>query len=411
VKITDLQFHVYAPIPALPWSFVEVHTDEGVVGLGECTDYRGTPLLADGIEAIKPIVVGADPANIEEIWQRIFRHYTTFSGRGYISHLISGIDVALWDLRGKVLGQPIYRLIGGPVRETVPLYTHIQDQWYEGVTIADAVRWAKETKADGYEAFKTDPFKWQGQRLGGGHWGANRVEYLNPKSIAEAVDWIAAVREAVGDDYELMVDAHGRFDVASAIKGARALEPFNLIWYEEPVPPESFAALREVREATSIPICVGERLFTRYDFVPVFEQRLADFIMPDILWTGGISEIKKIAAMAEAYYVRISPHDALGPVSIMAGAHVSITTPNFYRLECLHRWFPDFAKIITPMFTVRSGAIVLSDRPGLGFELDHEAAARYRVDPHSPAATPGSSESPTSRRRAGAAVSRGRARR
>ena len=208
------------------------------------------------------------------------------------------------------------------------------------------------------------------------------VEFLNPNSIAEAVDWIAALRGELGPGYELMVDAHGRFDVASAIRAGRALEPYDLIWYEEPVPPESFQALREVRENTSIPICVGERLYTRYDYVPVFEQRLADYVMPDILWTGGISEIKKIAAMAEAYYVRISPHDALGPVSIVAGAHASITMPNLYRLECLHEWFPTFAKIIKPMFEYRNGAVWLdASRPGLGIELDHESAAEYRVDP------------------------------
>ena len=146
----------------------------------------------------------------------------------------------------------------------------------------------------GYEAIKTDPFKSQ-RPQGGPFLGASMVEFLNPNSIAEAVDWIAALRGELGPGYELMVDAHGRFDVASAIRAGRALEPYDLIWYEEPVPPESFQALREVRENTSIPICVGERLYTRYDYVPVFEQRLADYVMPDILWTGGISEIKKIA--------------------------------------------------------------------------------------------------------------------
>ncbi len=388
MKITDVKTYVYAPRPENPWFFIEVETDEGVTGLGETSDYRATPMLANGIEAIKPLLVGEDPSHIEELWQRVFRNYSTINGRGFVSHLISAVDVALWDIRGKALGQPVYKLLGGPVRPNVPLYTHIQDQSFEGVTIDDAVRAARETADEGYEAIKTDPFK--SQRHGTLPFsGADLVERLNPKSIAEAVDWIAALRGELGPDYELMVDAHGRFDVASAISAGRALEPYNLIWYEEPVPPESFQALREVRENTGIPICVGERLYTRYDFTPVFEQRLADYVMPDILWTGGITEIKKIAAMAEAYYVRMSPHDALGPVSIVAGAHASITMPNLYRLECIHQWFPIFAEILTPMFEYRDGAIWLDEeRPGLGVELNHEAAAKYRVDPMAEGATP-----------------------
>ena len=381
MKITDIKSYVYAPLPATPWFFIEVETDEGITGLGETSDYRATQMLAGGIDAIKHLLIGEDPSHIEELWQRVFRNYSTINGRGFVSHLVSAVDVALWDIRGKALGQPVYQLLGGPVRSNVPLYTHIQDQSYKGVTIADAVAAARRTKEAGYEAIKTDPFKSQ-RPLGGPFLGASMVEFLNPDSIAEAVDWIAALRDELGPGYELMVDAHGRFDVASAIRAGRALEPYGLIWYEEPVPPESFQALREVRENTNIPICVGERLYTRYDYTPVFEQRLADYVMPDILWTGGISEIKKIAAMAEAYYVRISPHDALGPVSIVAGAHASITMPNLYRLECLHEWFPTFAKIIKPMFEVRDGAIRLdATRPGLGIELDHEAAAEYRVDP------------------------------
>ena len=144
--------------------------------------------------------------------------------------------------------------------------------------------------------------------------------------------------------------------------------------------------LRQARENTSIPISMGERHFTRYDFVPLLENRLVDFVMPDICWTGGIGEMKRIAAMAEAYYVRISPHEALGPVSIVSGFHCMMTVPNFYRLECLHNWFPDFAKVITPMFDYHDGAIWPSDRPGLGIELDHEAMQEHLLDPWDPRA-------------------------
>ncbi|HCV26721.1 MAG TPA: mandelate racemase/muconate lactonizing enzyme family protein [Dehalococcoidia bacterium] len=382
MKITDIKTYIVSPIPGSPWVFVEVETDEGITGLGECTDYRSGPMLVAGIEAVKAIVVGEDPAHIEEIWQRIFRQYSSLSGRGFISHLISGIDIALWDIRGQVLGQPIYKLLGGAVRDRIPLYTHIQDQWYDGVTIDDAVVAAKQTLADGHDAIKTDPFKWQRKHTGE-FTGADRVEYLSPRALGEAVDWMDAVREAVGPETELMVDAHGRFDVASAIAGGRALEHINLIWYEEPVPPESFKALRQVRESTDIPICMGERHFTRYDYVPMLEERLVDFIMPDISWTGGISEMMRIASLAEPFYVRISPHDALGPVSIMAGFHCSMTIPNFYRLECLHTRFPDFARIMDPMFEYDGKWINPTDRPGLGVALNHETLDEFLVDPTS----------------------------
>lgn len=384
MKITDIKSYVLAPIPSNPWIFVEILTDEGVTGLGECTDYASTPILINAIESIKPLVVGQDPSHIEEIWQRISRNYSTLNIRGFVSHVVSAVDIALWDIRGKVLDVPVYQLIGGPLRASVPLYTHIQDQ--RGVSIAEAVELTKDVISEGYTAIKTDPFKWQ-RSLAGEYMGADMVERLSPKAIEEAMMWMTAVRETVGSDYELMVDAHGRFDTASAIAAGRALEAINLIWYEEPVPPESFEALRQVRESTNIPICMGERHFTRYDYVALLENRLVDYIMPDICWTGGISEIKRIASMAEAYYVRVSPHDALGPVSIMSGFHASMTIPNFYRLECIHTWFEDFAKIIRPMFDYHDGAIWPSNRPGLGIELNHDTIDEFQIDPFGNAAT------------------------
>ena len=384
MKITDIKTYVTMPVDGLAWLFVEVETDEGVTGLGECTDYFSNPHLVHGIEAIKPLLIGHNPANIEEVWQRLFHSYSDLSGNGYVSHLISAIDIALWDIKGKVLGVPVYELLGGPVRDSVPLYTHVQDQSLSA-SIEDMVAAAKKTKADGYQGIKTDPFKSQRTR-DSEFKGASFVERLPPKAIAEAVEWMDALREAVGPDYELLVDAHARFDVASAIAGARALEHVNLVWFEEPTHVESNQALRQVRENTNVPLCIGERHFTRWDYVPVLENRLVDYIMPDVAWCGGISELRRIAALAEPYYIRISPHDALGPVSIAAGFQVCMTTPNLYRQECVHTWFDVFGKIITPAFDVRDGAIFPSGKPGLGIELVHEEVERYRVDVDDPRA-------------------------
>jgi galactonate dehydratase len=184
----------------------------------------------------------------------------------------------------------------------------------------------------------------------------------------------ALIREAAGPDVELLIDAHGRFDVPTAIRLGQALDEVGDIhWYEEPVPPESHHALRQVRENVRTPISVGERLHTRWDFVPILENRLADFVMPDVTWTGGISELKKIATMAEAYYIPISPHDAAGPVNLIAGGHVMITVPNFYRIESSRHDLRSYNQFLTAPLDNSNGRLKLPPGPGLGldFDLDH----------------------------------------
>lgn len=308
MKITGIRTHIVMPIDTLAWVFVEVDTDEGLSGLGECTEYIGNPHLVRGLEAIKPLVIGTDPRHIEEIWQRLFHAYSNLNGRGYISPLISAIDIALWDLRGKMLGVPIYDLLGGPVRDSVPLYTHVRDQWHSD-DLDGMVSQAKQAKEQGYQAIKTDPFP-QTQAVGSAFKDAHQVERLDPKSVAQALHWMEALREAVGPDYELMVDAHGRFDVASTIKASQALAPIDLVWFEEPTHVESDNVLRQIRENTDVPLCVGERHFTRWDYWQLLNDRLVDYVMPDVAWCGGISEWRRIATMAEVQYIRVSPHDA-----------------------------------------------------------------------------------------------------
>ena len=379
MKITDIKTHVTMPINGLPWLFVQVDTDEGVSGIGECTDYGVNGHLSRGIEALKPLVIGMDAGQIENIWQTIFHKYDDLNSRGYVSHLISAIDIALWDIKGKVLGAPIYDLLGGPVRDRVPLYTHIQD-YNSGAGDADAAAdAARITKEAGYQAIKTDPFP-TASGPEAGFSGPAEVERLDPKGIRQSVEWMDAVRAAVGDDYELMVDAHARFDVASAIQAGVALEHVNLVWLEEPIHVENHNALRQVRENVNVPLCIGERHFTRWDYTEILQRRLVDYIMPDVAWRGGISELRRIAAQAEVQYIRISPHDALGPVSIAAGFQVCMTTPNLYRQECLHTWFPVFEKLISPMFDVQDGSILPNGKPGLGIELNMDVVEQYRVD-------------------------------
>jgi galactonate dehydratase len=382
MKITDVKTYVTMLVNRRAWLFVEVETDEGVTGLGECTGYLSNPHLLGGIEAVKHLVIGEDPANIEEMWQKIFHLHSDLNPRGYVSHLISAIDIALWDIKGKVLGVPIYQLLGGPVRTHVPLYTHPAIGTLDEV-VASAVRMENE----GFQATKIDPFAKQAH-AGGEFRGADKVERLSHRAIAEGVETMEALREALGEDYELMVDAHARFDVASAITMCNALEHVDLVWVEEPTHVENHDALRQVRQNTNVPLCVGERHFTRWDYLTILQEGLVDYVMPDVVRCGGISELRRIAALAEPYYVRLSPHDALGPVSIAAGFQTCMTTPNLYRQECVSEWFPEFEKIITPMFDIREGSIWPSDRPGLGIELVHEEIERYAIDADDPRALP-----------------------
>ena len=379
MKITDMKVHVLMLRPNREWIFVELFTDEGISGVGECSDYASTAHLVSGLNAIKPFIIGMDARNIEDVWQKLFHGYSDLNGRGYVSHLISAVDIALWDIKGKALGVPVYQLLGGPVRDSVPLYTHIPGRLGADTTIEQAQKAALAAKNLGFQAIKTDPFSRQWK--GAGPQGGEIVERLSPSEIAKAAEFMMGVREAVGPEFELLVDAHARFDVASAIRAARALEPVKLTWMEEPVPVESINALREVRENTDIPLCVGERHFTRWDYVEIFRERLIDYVMPDIAWTGGISEVRRIASQAETYFIRFSPHDALGPVMVAASLHVDTTAPNLYRQECVHEFFEDYAKVITPMFDWSDGVAKLPDRPGLGVELIPEAIEKYSVDP------------------------------
>jgi galactonate dehydratase len=352
--------------------FVEVRTDEGVSGWGEIT--TTTPTANRGIAAmvrqVSDLLVGDDPARIEDTWHKVFRAFTYMGSRGAGTNVVSAVDIALWDIRGKVLGLPICELLGGRVRDDLLIYTHPDQRRFgthEGVV--------KEIRAivdSGHTGIKFDPFPHPpGVPLANDRYVDGRIDRAE---LREAMELTALIRETAGPDVELLIDAHGRFDVPNAIRIGQALDELGGIhWYEEPVPPESYRALEQVRGQVRVPISVGERLHTRWDFVPVFENRLADFVMPDVTWTGGISELKKIATMAEAYYVPISPHDAAGPVNLVAGGHVMATVPNFYRIESSSHDLSGYNRFLTAPLDNRDGRLRLPPGPGLGldFDLDH----------------------------------------
>ncbi len=362
LKITNVTAY-HLPGTRYAWVFLRIDTDAGIHGLGQVSSGPNSAIVAAAASRLGPLLIGEDPSRIEYIWQKLYSGFNSLGSLGFVSALISGVDIALWDLRGKALGLPIYDLLGGKVADSNGLLLY-SNGWFSGCsTPEEFARAAAKTVADGHSALKLDPFR-------GGHAYLSRYAAgYPPEADLEAVAIVERIREAVGPGVEIFIDAHGRFELPTAVRLANRLEPYRIGWFEEPVPPENWDALRQFRDRTNVPVCVGERLYTRWQFRPVLEQKLAEYIMPDIIRTGGISEMKKIATMAEAFFVPVSPHDATGPITLIAGAHTMLTTPNFFRLEIAYSELEVYQRVMDPPFDVRAGYFHVSDRPGLGHEL------------------------------------------
>jgi galactonate dehydratase len=360
--------------------FVEVSTDEGITGWGEITTTTkmANRALCAMLRQIHVILVGEDPSRIELIWHKLFRTCTYMGSRGAAVECISAIDIALWDIAGKVLDRPIYELLGGPVRDDILLYTHPdQSKFTSREGIVAEVRAIMES---GHTALKFDPFAYQrnGSEARDGYLDGS----MSRKDEREAAELTALVRDTVGPDVDVLIDAHGRFDVPTAIRLCRTLEEAGDIdWFEEPCPPESVNALQQVREKVNAAISWGERGHTRWDFVPILENRLADYIMPDVTWTGGITELKKISALCEAHYVPVSPHDAAGPINVVAGAQVMMTVPNFYRLETSEWNLGKYNDLIRTPLDNSGGRLKLPRLPGLGLEMNRDYLEANAIEP------------------------------
>ncbi len=359
--------------------FVQVETDEGLTGWGEITSYPGiiaNRTVAAALRTLDDLLRGDDPTEIERLWNKVFRAYTYLGSKGAVTAMISAVDIACWDIKAQALGVPVYELLGGKVRESVQLYTHFQyDQ-----TVERMVENAVAEVGRGSTAIKTDPFiAAGGQMMLTRHTAYTNGQIERPLENT-GVAMIEGIRKAVGPDIQVLIDAHSMFNVPTAVRLANRLAEYDITWFEEPCPPESYDALESVRNQVKVPLCVGERLYTRYEFLPVLNRHLTDYIMPDVTWTGGISELKKIATLAETFYIPISPHDASGPVNIMAGAHVSISTPNFYRLEARRIKLDFYNAFLQEPLQVEGDSLIMPDRPGLGAVLDVEYLKAHEID-------------------------------
>jgi galactonate dehydratase len=383
MKIADLTPYVVPRPGDGNWIFVKLETDEGITGWGEAGgNAAGTAQSVRlALLELKADLVGRNPEDVEPIWHAVYRRYTYFGSRGFGTAVAAGVDIALWDVKGQAAGRPVYDLLGGRFRERIPLYSN---SWFGGVPstpegYAGAAR--ELLRPLGHTACKLDPFF----EMRPYHRSYQSGE-ISPAGEQLGYDVVAAVREVVGPEFEILVDAHGHYDVPTAVRLANTLyERSRIGWFEEPVPPESYDALRGVRERTSAPIAVGERLRTRWDFLPVLQQRLADYVMPDTIWTGGISEAKRIAQLAEVYNVPVSPHCVpMGPLELIAAGHVVSSIPNFYRLEHSHSLIEAHNRLLTEPYRIEQGHLVLNGKPGLGYAPDEEWLRAHAVDAPAP---------------------------
>jgi len=344
-------------------TIVKVRTDEGLAGVGEVRMVNHTQALLGYLEhAIPNHVLGADPFDIEALVQRMWRTDFERAGATVMSG-IAAIEIACWDIVGQATGQPVFKLMGGAVRERIKAYAN---GWYTVErTPAEFHDAARRVIAKGYRALKLDPF------------GAGTSE-LAPDEQRRAVALVEAVRDAIGPDNELLVEMHGRFTPATAIAVARELEPYRPSWIEEPVPPENLKALARVTAQVRIPVATGERIHVRHEFRELFELQAADIVQPDITTVGGILETRKIAAWADAHYVLVAPHNVGGPISTAAALHVAACTTNFKIQEHFNDFTEAFVKESAPGNPeVVDGSFALPTRPGLGVTLDEDLIAEH----------------------------------
>jgi galactonate dehydratase len=355
MKITRLQTFLVPP----RWLFLRIDTDEGVTGWGEPVVEGRAHTVAAAVDELADLLLGADPSRIEDHWQVMTRG-GFYRGGPILSSAIAGIDQALWDIKGKSLGVPVHDLLGGAVRDRVRVYS-----WIAGDEPAHVAEHALERMDQGFTAVKMN--------------ATGRMRHLEAQSeLAAAVSRVAAVREAIGPDRDIAIDFHGRLSPAIARELCRLLEPLHPMFVEEPLVPELSADLSSICGATTIPIATGERLFSRWDFRDVFRSGIA-VAQPDLSHAGGISEVRRIAAMAEAHGVALAPHCPLGPIALASSLQVDLASPNALIQETslgIHYNIGgdvlDYL-VDTSVFQFAHGYVERLDRPGLGIEIDEKA--------------------------------------
>jgi galactonate dehydratase len=351
-----------------PWLFVRIETVDGIVGWGEGTNFPGVQPIATAVKNLSHVVIGEQAWDIEKLWNKMYRFLYYNGMGGIVLAAISAIDIALYDIVGKKLGVPVAKLLGGHVHEKLRVYAN---GWTEGVAKSpeNYARRTKELVAKGYTGCKFDPFS-----------STSFNREIGQPELRAAVALVKAIREAGGPDYDIAIDVHGRWNTKSTLEIIRALEPYRLFFYEEAVPPENIPAMAEVQRNTTVPLATGERIFGRHGFRELLEKQAVRIIQPDIARTGGITEFKKIAAMADTYYVPVAPHNPNGPICTIASMHSCFSIPNFLILEFFEPDEAIFKEIVVGGWRADTGAVYPINAPGLGINITNEFLAKHKFD-------------------------------
>jgi galactonate dehydratase len=341
--------------------FVKVETDAGIHGVGEGTVEFNEQAVAAAIGQMTPYLVDRDPFQVLGLTALIHRQ-SYFRTGVILRSALSAVEAALLDIKGKALGVPVYELLGGAVRDRIACYANA---WFTGArTAGDFAEKAKPVVDAGFPALKWDPF------------GSIYMQ-IDGKGLRSASQCIAAVRRAVGDDVDLLIEGHGRFNLPSAIQAARMMEEFEPMWFEEPLPPESVEALAEVRSASGVPIATGERYYEPSRFFDLLAAGAADYLQPDSCHVGGLEATKSIVTMAEARFVPVAPHNPMGPVANAMNLHLAAALENVVILETMMFDVPWRSEICRENVRFDGGFMMVDDSPGLGVEIDEEACARH----------------------------------
>lgn len=367
MKITDVTVQlVDSGNQRRKWTHVRVETDEGIVGIGEATFTGRETVVAEMVRSLRHLVIGKDPFNSEQMYLDLyvpgFAGYR--SGGIMFTSAISGIDQALWDIKGKAFGAPVSALLGGPRTTRVPVYAH-----FDGDTIEARIEDAQRRITEGFTAIKSNTTLWIAP--------GPRVSREELRRIDAAYD---AYRRALGEEVELMDDAHAAWHPSSALEVARTLEPYRLLFLEEPTIPEDPEGYARIRRGTTTTIAGSERITTKYRYAEFLRAGAVDVAQPDIVYIGGITEMKKVATIAELHQVVLAPHNTKGPIGIMASAHVMASIPNGLIQEFVTpTWVPVRSEILAEPLDIEGGRLLVRDRPGLGIEFDDVALAKHII--------------------------------
>ena len=362
MKITGLKINIFSSQhknAKRNWLIVRIQTDEGIEGIGEASMLSQDPIVASLLEEwAENYLVGKNPMNGELHWTRLHQDNLGRGGRLF-STALSGIDIALWDLRGKILDVPVYELLGGPYSQRLRVYAN---GWYTtpGTPEQNAEE-AKKVVAMGYTAMKFDPF------------GKIAYTTITPEEAQLSEDRVAAVRDAVGPNVDILVEVHARFNVYTAVHLANRIEKYNPFWFEEPVSQENVSEMKQVRSRINIPVATGERLYLKFPFFELVRNEAVDILQPDICNAGGITELKKIAGMAEAQHIMMAPHNTNSAVGTVASMHLDAAMPNFLIQEYHAEFYePHYFEVIEGLPRQKEGYVDLPSGPGLGIRLNEE---------------------------------------